>query len=97
MTDFAIGNEVYVRSPQRYSKDCTCIVGTIVEERSMGSAKQYRVDAEICAPGMNRKAKVWIHAIDLGHSIGTPASELIGENGRITDRFREIGESWGYP
>lgn len=96
---FAIGDEVFVREPQRYMPGCVAILGIIDRIEPMGSSWKYSMLAEVVNqhPKPNGLKRVSIHQVDLGHRVGTPISQLLGENGRVTERFVDIANSWGYP
>lgn len=90
MIKFDLGDAVFVRDPQRYSKDCISITGLISGSQPLGSSMKYQVDAEICKPypTPNVKKQLWIHAVDLSHQIGTPLSQVTGA---MLDR---MGREW---
>lgn len=96
---FKIGDEVFVRDPSRYQPGCSAILGFIDRIEPMGSSWKYSMLAEVVNPYPKKSGlkRVSIHEIDLGHRVGTPASQLIGPNGQGSERFVEIGNSWGYP
>lgn len=96
---FIIGDEVFVHNPSRYMPGCVAILGVIDRIEPMGSSWKYSMLAEVVNPHPkpNGLKRVSIHQIDLGHRVGTPISQLIGENGRVTERFVDIANSWGYP
>lgn len=99
MDEFNIGDDVFVRGPQELYDDCTCIVGVIDEIIEGPAGALYAFNAEVCRryPLKPSRHRVAVPAAKLGHRIGTPLSELSLGNGRTTERFREIGRSWGYP
>lgn len=90
MNKFELGDEVFVRDPQRYSKDCISITGVISGSQPIGSAMKYQVDATICkpypTPYVNKQ--LWIHSVDLGHQMGIPLSQVTGAD---LDR---MGREW---
>lgn len=96
---FIIGDEVFVHNPSRYMPGCVAILGVIDRIEPMGSSWKYSMLAKVCYPHPkpNKLKQISIHQIDLGHQIKTPISQLIGENGRVTERFVDIANSWGYP
>jgi len=90
MTVFNLGDEVFVRDPQRYSPECVSITGIISGSQPLGSSMKYQVDAVIAKryPKPHCKKQIWIHAIDLGHQIGIPLSQVTGAD---LDR---MGREW---
>jgi hypothetical protein len=97
---FSVGDDVFVRDPQRYVGNCTCIVGSIERIVPLGSSFKYEFRAEIGRMGGGAKPRdVSIHEVDIGlNNLGTPISQLSGRPGEPGfERFRQIGESWGYP
>lgn len=103
---FNIGDEVFVRDPSRYVKGARCLTGVIDNVTPLGSTFKYEFVMEKIAINTGsgvtdfrwaKGGRLSIHQVDLDHQRGTPLSELSLGNGRVTQRFVEIGNSWGYP
>lgn len=103
---FQIGDDLFTRDPSRYIKNARAIIGRVVQVRRIGSSFKYTLDTDRVAINdgtgitefhWKRVNGVEVFEIDLGYRMGTPLSELSLGNGRTTERFKEIGRSWGYP
>lgn len=103
---FNIGEEVFTHNPSRYIPGATAIIGEITKITPIGSSFKYAVAAgrvsirtgpNITDFHYREVGTVSIFEVDLGYRTGTPISELYLGNGRVTDRFVEIANSWGYP
>lgn len=95
---FKLGDELFVRDPNRYAKGCVSITGDVVEIESIGSSYKYALMVEVVYPYPRQRwlGRINVFEIDLGHRIGTPLSQLDGRNGGNAE-WRRISESWGYP
>lgn len=96
MIQFQIGDDVFVHNPQRFYDWCTCITGRIDEVIPFADGFRFAFDAEVVGVGAREHHRVVFAGVDLGARIGTPLSQLYLGNGRVTERFKEIGRSWGY-
>ena len=100
MSGFNIGDDVYVRDPERFIPNCRCIVGPVSAVIEEAGGRKYRLNAEICRLpefGGCYDAEMEFEGRDLGIRLGTPISQLSGRPGHPGyDRFVEIARSWGY-
>jgi hypothetical protein len=100
MTDLRVGDEVYVREPQRFEPGCISITGPITAikgERATLAAYVCRPWVQGVGSGSGEKV-VTVPLREVGRRIGTPISRLSGRPG--TDgyvAFARIARSWGYP
>lgn len=103
---FQIGDDIFVRDPGRYVEGARSLTGVIgrITSGSSGFKYEFVVDKIAINTGPGHFDFYWadgcrltINETDLGHRTGTPLSELSLGNGRTTERFKEIGRSWGYP
>lgn len=98
MNMFQVGDDVFVRDPQRFIPACTCIVGPIAEVRSQDGTPVYLLRADVgITGGGGYLIEREFSASDLGHRVGTPLSQLSGRPGTAGfEQFCRIAESWGY-
>jgi hypothetical protein len=94
--NFSIGDNVFVRNPQRFVPDCTCIVGPI---KSIGETCVIAASVGRGAEnGGCFEAEIEVPISEIGHRIGTPISQLSGRSGHPGyAEFVRIAKSWGYP
>lgn len=95
---FAVGDDVYVREPQRFVPDCTCIVGPVTGRRETSDGTLYLLRGSVGRMGGGAPdVELELCAADIGHRIGTPISRLSGRPGHPGyDEFVRIARSWGY-
>jgi hypothetical protein len=95
---FEIGDDLYVRSPQRFIKTCTCIVGEVVRI-SKTMPPIYTIRAYVGEVGVRHEPKLMgFKAVDLGRRLGTPISKISGRPGAPGySEWLRISGSWGHP
>lgn len=94
---FAIGDDLFVRDPQRYEPGCTCIVGPVSDITEVDGSFAYRIDASVGRMGGGYDKTFTIPERDVGLRPGTPLSQLSGRPGhRGYEAFKSIAASWGY-
>lgn len=100
MSKFSVGEDLYVRDPERFVPNCRCIVGPVISVSDGAGERKFRLAASIGRLpkfGGGYDAEMEFSEADLGHRIGTPISQLSGRPGhRGYERFVEIARSWGY-
>lgn len=93
MAEFSIGDDVYVKQPQRYFPGCVSITGPVV---AVGGGV-VTMEAYIAREGGGARETCSFAADDVGRRIGTPLSQLSGRPGHPGyDEFKRIAASWGY-
>lgn len=94
---FALGDDVYVRDPERFIEGATCIVGTIsavLEDSATGEQLFGLVNEGHPATG----EVMMFRASELGIRGGIPINQLSGRPGEPGwEKWCKIARSWGYP
>jgi hypothetical protein len=88
-----IGDDVYVRNPQRLEPGCASITGPIVSIQDQDCV----IDAYVARVGGGKRKSVTVALADVGRRVGTPISALSGRPGSAGfAEFSRIASSWGY-
>lgn len=94
---FQVGEDVFVRDPQRFIADCTCITGPVAEIVERGAGYAYRLAASVGRMGGGYQRELTMAERDIGHRPGTPISQLSGRPGhRGFGEFCRIAATWGH-
>lgn len=95
---FAVGDDVFVRNPQDFVPDCTCIVGPVIGKRETPDGTLYRLHGSVGRMGGGAPdVELELRAADIAHRHGTPISQLSGRPGTPGyAEFVRIAKSWGY-
>lgn len=91
-----IGDDVFVRNPQRFLPDFTCITGIVIALRKRGQyASIEGSTGKMGGGGYNLQATFKVE--DLGVRIGTPISRISTQpNQSGYAEWLRISRSWGY-
>lgn len=90
------GSDVYVRDPQRFITDCTCIVGDVARIMKRSGIKWCELKAYVGRMGGGYYIDVAFRIEELGVRVGTPISKISTQPG--TPGYGEwlrISQSWG--
>lgn len=96
---FQIGDDLYVRDPERFERDAVSITGrvTAIGQSRHGPDPVYHLDAYVAKKGGGFPQPSLFAEKDVALRLGTPLSELSGRPGHPGyDRFKSIAASWGY-
>lgn len=94
---FKVGDDLFVREPNRFIADCTCIVGPVTEVVPFDGGTAYRIAASVGRVGGGYDREFTAQEQDFGLRLGTPLSQLSGRPGHPGyDEFKRIAASWGY-
>lgn len=91
--NIAVGMNVYVKQPQSFIPDCTCIVGDVIAvERGFAI-----VSGSVGRMGGGYPIEVAIKTEFLGERFGTPLSKISTRPGTAGyGEWLRISRSWGY-
>ena len=90
------GDDVYVKNPQRFIPNCTCIVGYVTATHKGG--RWLTIDASVGRMGGGYDAPVTMRTEECGIRLGTRISQISTQPG--TPGYSEwlrISRSWGHP
>jgi hypothetical protein len=88
-----VGDDVYVKQPQRFSPGCTCIVGPIQQI----SGDRYLIAASIGRVGGGFEAVMNFDCSDIARRLGTPLSQIATQpHQKGYDEWLRISRSWGF-
>jgi len=91
------GDDVYVKNPQRFRPDCTCIVGYVLEVHVRNGARWLTMEGASGRIGGGYEAPVTMREEECGLRLGTRISKISTQPG--TPGYAEwcrISRSWGY-
>ena len=97
MPKYEIGDDLFVRSPQRFIRNCTCIVGEVVKVTPL-DPPIYTIKAYVGEVGVQHEPRLMgFREQDLGIRSGTPISKVSGRPGTPGyAEWKRISSSWGY-